>query len=177
MRREPYFKTISLLVASVVVACVGGGHRAADGACPLNACPGGSIPVSTFLSYDVSTGELRVDAAGDRLITTIEIKSHDSLFTGTPAEGLFLPPFDLFRPGKLFLLRSAGFQSQTFGYVLPPGLTADQLRSDFTVAGSIKPSGGLGTVDIVAVPEPASAILLALGLLHFTLALPSRQQS
>ena len=116
------------------------------------------------LIYNPADGNLMLDAAG-KTVTTIEIQSAAGNFTGSPPDGLVAPPFDVFSPKKYFLLKTAGIGDTDLGNVLPAGLSGDALAADLTVQGSIKPSGGLGGVNLSVVPEPSSLALLGLGFL------------
>ncbi len=130
-------------------------------------------PVSdaVTLTYEPSTGNLSYDGNGID-ITTMEIKS---------AEGLFIPenvnsdiivgPFDVFNTGKFFTLTTAPNQvaAVDIGPVLPTGLSFDAVLADLTVNGSLYPQGNLVTAPgggpyLLQIPEPNTALLLALGL-------------
>ena len=116
------------------------------------------------LIYNPETGNLSLDAAGKQ-VTTLEMLSAAGNFTGTAADGLVAPPFDVFSPKKYFLLKTAGIGDTDLGNALPTGLGADALAADLTVQGSVKPQGGLGAVDLHVVPEPTSLALIGAGLL------------
>ena len=135
----------------------------AQAALPTNGARGDA---NISLVYDPADGHFWLDAAGKK-VTTLEIQSASGVFTGAkPAQ--VSPPFDVFTPKKFFILKTAGVGDEDFGMALPAGLTAETLGGDLTVAGSILPSGSLGTVDLVylgAIPEPSSLALMALGFL------------
>ena len=61
--------------------------------------------------------------------------------------------------------------SLSFGNVGQAGLSEEFVLGDLNVIGSLAGGGDLGEVDLVYVPEPTSAVLLAvglaIGLLHF----------
>ena len=59
----------------------------------------------------------------------------------------------------------SSFGSLSFGNVAQTGLSEDFVLNDLTVVGSLAGGGDLGDVDLIYVPEPASALLLAIGLL------------
>ncbi len=138
----------------------------AKAAVPTNGSVGaGADDGLITLVYDPANGSLSLDAAGKEL-TALEVLSAGSNFKGAkPAQvnGLF----DVFTPAKFFILKpgNARFGDQDFGTALAPGLTKDQVGADLTVSGALFPSGGLGTVDLMYVPEPSSMGLLSLGLL------------
>lgn len=116
--------------------------------------------------YDPANGKLSMDAAGKE-ITALEILSAGGYFTGTKPEqvnGLF----DVFTPTKMFILKpgAARFSDQDFGTVMAPGLSALQVAADLTVTGALFPSGGLGTVDLVKIPEPTTSAIWGLGLVR-----------
>ncbi len=117
------------------------------------------------LVYDPRDGSLELDAAGKQL-TALEVKSAGNNMTGqkpSQVNGLF----DVFSASKLFVLKPAPnqFGNQDFGTPLPAGLSKDALAADLSVSGALFPSGGLGSVDLVYVPEPSSMALFGLGLL------------
>ena len=117
------------------------------------------------LVYDPANGSLSLDAAGKEL-TALEVLSAGGNFKGAKPEqvnGLF----DVFTPAKFFVLKpgAARFGDQSYGAAMAPGLTAAQVGADLTVSGALFPQGGLGSVDLMYVPEPSSLGLLSLGLL------------
>ena len=56
------------------------------------------------------------------------------------------------------------FSSLSFGNVAQAGLSEEFVLGDLTVVGSLAGGGDLGNVDLVYVPEPASVLLLSVGL-------------
>ncbi|MCA9168701.1 MAG: hypothetical protein KDB23_13595, partial [Planctomycetales bacterium] len=73
----------------------------------------------------------------------------------------------VFNPQRLFLLRTNGIGDTALGQVLPRGLSIETLMADFSIQGSMLPSGGLGQVTIgyAFIPEPASCTLALVGLM------------
>ncbi len=113
------------------------------------------------LIYDPRNGQLDLEGAGKKL-TAIEILSPGAYLTGPRPDwdsSCFL--IDCYRgPQKIFLLKpgNAAFSELDFGPLVTPGLSAETLANDLDVSGAIFPSGGLGTVDLIYVPEPSSMI-------------------
>jgi hypothetical protein len=56
------------------------------------------------------------------------------------------------------------FGSMNFGNVAQAGLPEAFLMRDLTIAASLAAGGDLGSVELVYVPEPSSALLLSVGL-------------
>ena len=128
----------------------------------------------TSLVYDAGSGELRVDAPASRNLTSINITSAGSMFTGDRPDAL-VDAFDNFAPDNIFKATFGGsFGDISFGAVLPIGLSEADVAADLTVIGSLDGGGELGSVDLVylAVPEPSAmlAILVAAPYLAFFLA-------
>lgn len=120
-------------------------------------------PSGIYLEYDPATGRLLLETNGLN-VTAIELLSTDEIFTGQRPAVLF-GAFDVFTPTKLFKLQAGGgFQDLDFGFAMAPGLSSAQIQG-LRVSGAIFPQGGLGevTVRYGALPEPSSAMLLALG--------------
>ena len=150
MRKAQVFALVLVaLMGSVASAAIPAGGSVGDG--------------NISLVYDPADGSLKLDAAGKK-VTTLEVHSTAGYFTGT-APSQVSPPFDVFNATKFFLLKTAGIGDENFGPALAKGLSVDALSSDLKVAGSILPSGSLGTVDLVYIPEPSSLVLASLGLL------------
>ena len=117
-------------------------------------------PAVMSLVYDPTDGNLRLHAAGQH-VTTLEVMSHSAVFTGVQPSQV-QPPFDVYLPGKFFLLKTDGMGDEDFGRAIIPGLTGDALAADLSVDGSIMPEGALPAMTLVVVPEPASLCLPAL---------------
>lgn len=116
----------------------------------------------TPIVYNAITGELGVDAPLSTNLTSTNIVSNAAIFAGDPLN--LDGAFDTFSADNIFKATfGSDFGSLSFGFVTPPGLIAQFIANDFTVDGSLATGGGLGTVDLVYIPEPASLILLALG--------------
>ena len=118
----------------------------------------------TSVVYDPGTGEVSVDAAAGTELTSININSAAGIFTGEAAANLG-GSFDNDADENIFKATfGSSFGSLSFGNVAQAGLSEDFLLNDLTVVGSLAGGGDLGEVDLVYVPEPASALLLAIGL-------------
>ena len=55
------------------------------------------------------------------------------------------------------------FGSLSFGNVAQAGLAKDFVLGDLAVVGSLQGGGGLGDVDLIYVPEPATYLFALLG--------------
>ena len=112
--------------------------------------------------YDPSTGEVAVDAPADVQLTSISIESAASVFVGANANNLG-GSFDNDADGNIFKATFGGsFASLSFGNVAQTGLSQEFLLSDLSIVGSRQGGGGLGDVDLVYIPEPASSIYVLL---------------
>ena len=124
---------------------------------------GGRDDGQTSIVYDVSSGELSVNAPANTELTSINIDSAAGLFTGQPAQNLG-GSFDNDSDNNIFKATfGSSFGSLSFGNVAQPGLSQDLLLTDLSVVGSLNGGGDLGEVDLIYVPEPVSALLLLLG--------------
>jgi hypothetical protein len=120
----------------------------------------------TSVGYNAATGEVWVDAPTGASLTSINIDSASSIFTGAPAQNLG-GSFDNDADNNIFKATfGSSFGSISFGNVAQAGLTAEMLANDLTVVGSLAGGGALGNVDLiyVPVPEPATVVLLVVGL-------------
>jgi hypothetical protein len=129
----------------------------------------------TSIIYDAGTGEVSVDAPAGTDLTSINIDSAGSIFTGAAALNLG-GSFDNDADNNIFKATfGSSFGSLSFGNVAQPGLSEDFVANDLTVIGSLAGGGDLGAVDLIYVPEPGSFVLLSLGLAAL-LALARRRQ-
>ena len=128
--------------------------------------PGGSIgDGQTSLVYDAGSGELSVDAPAGAQLTSVNIDSASGIFTGDAAANLG-GSFDNDADNNIFKATfGSSFGSISFGNVAQSGLSEEFVRNDLTAVGSIAGGGALGDVDLIYVPEPASAVLLIFGCL------------
>ena len=120
----------------------------------------------TSVTYYAETGELAVDAPSGVELTSINIDSAAGIFTGDAAENLG-GSFDNDADANIFKATfGSSFASLSFGNVAQPGLSEALVAGDLTVVGSLQGGGGLGDVDLVyvSVPEPATWVLLGLGI-------------
>ena len=111
-----------------------------------------------------STGEVSVDAPAGVELTSINIDSAAGIFTGESAQNLG-GSFDNDADSNIFKATfGSSFGSLSFGNVAQAGLSEEFVLGDLTVIGSLAGGGDLGNVDLVYVPEPATVLLLSLGL-------------
>ena len=114
--------------------------------------------------YDVGTGELSVDAPVGVELTSINIDSASGIFIGEAAASLS-GSFDNDMDGNIFKATfGSSFGSLSFGNVAQVGLSEEFVRNDLSVIGSLAGGGDLGNVDLIYVPEPATVLLLSIGL-------------
>ena len=123
----------------------------------------------TTIVYDVSTGELGVDAPAGTELTSINIDSVAGIFTGDPAQNLG-GSFDNDADNNIFKATfGSSFGSISFGNVAQTGLPGEFILNDLTVVGSLAGGGDLGSVDcfchVHADPEPSSLLLALLGII------------
>jgi hypothetical protein len=117
----------------------------------------------TSIVYDAGTGELRVDAPANTNLTSINIDSAASIFTGEAALNLG-GSFDNDADNNIFKATfGSSFGSLSFGNVAQAGLSEDFVLNDLTVIGSLNGGGDLGNVDLIYIPEPSTMVLLLLG--------------
>ena len=88
-----------------------------------------------YVIYDPSSGELSLDTSFP--ITTLEIDSSSSIFTGDAAQGLGDSVFDVDRDDKIFKLGTDGFDDFSLGNVAPVGLDLEFLNQDLRVDGRL----------------------------------------
>jgi hypothetical protein len=118
----------------------------------------------TSIVYNPSTGEVAVDAPATTQLTSINIDSAASIFTGAPAMNLG-GSFDNDKDNNIFKATfGSSFGTLSFGNVAQPGLSKAFVTNDLTVVGSLAGGGALGPVDLIYVPEPSSVVLLAFAL-------------
>jgi hypothetical protein len=119
----------------------------------------------TSIVYDPRTGELAVDAPNNVQLTSVNIDSAGGVFTGAPSQNLG-GSFDNDSDTNIFKATfGSSFGSLSFGNVAQPGLTQQFVLGDLTVVGSLAGGGALGNVDLIYIPEPAAATLMAMGVL------------
>jgi hypothetical protein len=117
----------------------------------------------TSIVYHSETGEIAIDAPAGSELTSINIESASRIFTGSAAQNLG-GSFDNDTDDNIFKATFGGsFGSLSFGNVAQAGLSEQFVLDDLTVIGSMAGGGELGAVDLVYVPEPTSAFLLAIG--------------
>jgi hypothetical protein len=126
--------------------------------------PEGTGDGNATLVYDATTGELAVEVPGTEL-TSINIQSAASIFTGDSAENLG-GDFDNDSDDNIFKATfGTSFGSLSFGTVAQAGLSEEFVIDDLTAVGSLAGGGELGAVDLRYVPEPSAVVLLVLAAL------------
>ena len=125
--------------------------------------PAGSGDGQVSVTYDAGTGEVGVRAT--EALTSFSIESASGIFTGSAAGNLG-GPFDVDSDLKIFKATFGNsFQDVSFGNVAQTGLSKNFLLGDLAASGSLLAGGTYGAnVELDYVPEPASLILLAMGL-------------
>ena len=107
---------------------------------------------------------MSVDAPAGVELTSINIDSAGSIFTGDAAANLG-GSFDNDADDNIFKATfGSSFTSLSFGNVAQAGLSEEFVLGDLAVVGSLAGGGDLGAVDLVYVPEPTSVFLLVIGL-------------
>ncbi len=128
----------------------------------------------TSIIYNAGTGEVAVDAPAGTNLTSVNIESAGRIFTGAPATNLG-GSFDNDSDNNIFKATfGSSFGSLSFGNVAQAGLSQQFVLNDLTVVGSLAGGGALGNVDLIYVPEPASALLLLIG---FVFAIAQRRRT
>jgi hypothetical protein len=118
----------------------------------------------TSVIYNAGTGEVAVDAAVGTELTSLNIDSASAIFTGDAAQNLG-GSFDHDADNNIFKATfGSSFGSLSFGNIAQAGLSEQFISGDLTVVGSLAGGGDLGEIDLVYVPEPTSALLLAIGM-------------
>jgi hypothetical protein len=119
----------------------------------------------TSIIYDPSTGEIAVDTPNGVELTSINIDSSASIFTGDAAQNLG-GSFDNDADNNIFKATfGSSFGGLSFGNVAQAGLSEEFVLGDLTVIGSLNGGGDLGEVDLIYVPEPSAVILTLFGVL------------
>jgi hypothetical protein len=146
-----------------IVAAQQGGHY---GTGPYAALQPKGTPgdAQTSVIYSASSDELVVDAPEDAQLTSINIDSASGIFSGDPAQNLG-GTFDNDADDNIFKATfGSSFGSLSFSNVAEPGLSEELLAGDLTVVGSLTGGSGLGDVDLIYIPEPATMLSFLLGL-------------
>ena len=160
-------RRLAVFGVAVIVNMVAG--QAVAGSLPALAGRGMQGDEQTSICIDYN-GELMVDAPAGVELTSINIDSAASIFTGEPAENLG-GSFDNDADNNIFKATfGSSFGSISFGNVAQAGLSKEFVLGDLTVVGSLAGGGDLGAVDWFCLPEPSSLLLALLGivgLLHW----------
>lgn len=105
-------------------------------------------------------------AANGTTVTTLEITSAASLFTGAKADfPYYTGLFDVYTAEKAFKLDPGGFGDLPGFASVAAGTDAAALIADFGIDGSVAGGGPLPATGIQNVPEPASVTLVGMGIL------------
>lgn len=147
-----------------VIGALGPAHYLSGPYAALDA-DGARGDAQTSVVYNASTGEVAVDAPAGVELTSMNIDSALSIFTGDAAQNLG-GSFDNDSDNNILKATFGGsFGSLSFGNVAQTGLSEDFVLNDLTVIGSLAGGRDLGNVDLIYVPEPSSLLLMAVGLL------------
>jgi hypothetical protein len=131
----------------------------------------------TSIIYNAGTGEVAVDAPAGANLTSVNIDSAARIFTGAPAQNLG-GSFDNDADNNIFKATfGSSFGSLSFGNVAQAGLSQAFVLGDLTVVGSLAGGGALGPVDLIYVPEPSTAFLVAIGALVILFSAGKRKQT
>ena len=145
-----------------IIASLNAGFYLAGPYAALSGEQGDRNDEQTSLVYDANTGELAVDAPASTNLTSINIDSAGSLFSGDKPEVLD-GAFDNFAADNIFKATFGGsFGDISFGNVMPAGLSEADVNADLTAVGSLEGGGELGPVDLIYIPEPSTLLLVAL---------------
>ena len=132
----------------------------------------------TSLIYDAATGQLEIVAPTHRNLTSINITSLASRFTGNEIDKLD-GPFDNSSTDNIFKATMDGsFSFLDFGDVLPANLSETQVLNDLFVFGSLDDGSALAVVNLmyVPIPEPTAVVLAVIGLVSFVITPPRSRQ-
>lgn len=126
--------------------------------------PGNPSDEQTSITDHADTGEVAVDARTSVELTSISMESAAGVIADEASQNLGGSFDDRADENTMKAIIGSSFDSLSSGDVAQAGLS-DELRfNDLTVVASLAVGGDLGEVDLVNVPEPESALLLALGL-------------
>jgi hypothetical protein len=113
-----------------------------------------------------------VDTPVGRELTSVNIDSASGILTSAAAANLG-GSFDHDSNTNIFKATfGSSFGSLRFAHVAQPGLPQEFVLNDLTVIGSLVGRGNLRSVDLVYVPEPVSALLLAIWLVMTIMRFP-----
>ena len=126
---------------------------------------GGIGDGQTSIIYNADTGELAVDAPAGTELTSINIDSSASIFTGNRMNDNCSRFFADCGPRNIFKATfGTSFGSLSFGNVAQAGFSEEFVRNDLTAVGSLAGGGDLGNVDLIYIPEPSAMFLAVLGI-------------